>query len=94
MIFSYSICFLSSGEQVPVDQYTEVAKQHDVYAGAIAFGVLALFLDWIKKIGNSSSAKNGTCSPDCSIADYSITCCLNIFRNRKTLHLMFKGLPK
>ena len=34
----------------------EVAKQHDVFAGAIAFGVLALVSDWIKRFGNSSSA--------------------------------------
>ena len=55
----------------------EVARQHDVFARAITFDVFASSLspvfDWIKQVGNSSSAstklqrrfaKTGTCSPD------------------------------
>ena len=52
----------------------EVAKQHDVFAGAIAFGVLALVFDWINGFGNARVlprrfAKPGTCSPYWVIRD-------------------------
>ena len=56
----------------PAVFFPEVAKQHDIFAGVIAFGVLmsAFASFWLdKKIRNSSSAstkiaKTGTCPPD------------------------------